>query len=339
MIISRTPLRISLVGGGTDFPSFYEKESGVPGCVVSFAINKYVYVILNKRFDKGFRISYSQTENVETLDEIHHDIIREAIRLVRRAGEGLEVVTVADVSGHGTGLGSSSSLSVGLIKALNAYIEGPLEDPGALAEIGFIVEAQKCHHKVGKQDHYAAAYGGFNRILFKKGLAQVDKIDSQWDGENPWCLADLPENLLLLWTGQTRQASTILDAQSKAMGADKYAIGKEMAELAHHFAQVLQTTPNIAYSIGQYLHLNWALKKKLNSNISDPQIDMWYDLAMNNGALGGKLCGAGGGGFLLFAAPQNEHARITRALGLEPMKFKIAQQGSEIIYDDQNFNR
>lgn len=329
MIISKTPLRISLVGGGTDLAAFYEKDPNVPGCVVSLAIDKYVYVMLNKKFDNAYRVSYSQTENVENVDDIQHDIIREGIKLCRRAESGLEIVTMADIPGEGTGLGSSSSLSVGLVNALNAYISGPVSDPGALAELGFITEAQKCGHPVGKQDHYAAAYGGLHQFIFKQRSVESNRILFH---------GDLPKYMVLLWTGRKRSAKKILREQSKNFSEKNMReIGIEMAKIAEFMTDTLKWDSDAPIrAIGTYLQRNWKLKKQLHPNISDEQIDFWYELGMTNGALGGKLCGAGGGGFLLFIAPPEDHARIIKATGLRTMPFKISQTGSEIIYDDQN---
>lgn len=319
-------------------PAFYEKDPNVPGCVVSFAINKYVYVALNPKFDNAYRISYSKTENVETVDEIEHDIVREAIKLARNVGNGLEITTVSDIPGEGTGLGSSSSLAVGLINALNTYIAGPVSDPGALAELGFITEAQKCGHSVGKQDHYAAAYGGINTMEFRKSSVKVTELKSDWDSEYPWNIAEFEKYFVLLWTGKKRSARKILREQSKRMNEkDVYEVAQEMAILAGSLKNGLTKAMVDPLRVtGMCLKKNWELKKQLHPNISDEQIDFWYEIAMNNGALGGKLCGAGGGGFLLFVAPPEEHIRIVKAVGLRKVPFKISTRGSEIIYDDKS---
>lgn len=329
MIVTRTPLRISLTGGGTDLPSFYEKDPNVPGAVISLTINKYVYVVLNPKFDGNWRISYSRTENVEKPYQIEHDLIRESISMY--AGiKGLEVVTVADIPGSGSGLGSSSTLTVGLLKALN-YLKGIELHPGQLAEMAYEVEALRCDHPVGKQDHYSAAYGGLNFFRFWK-----DKVECHGGGEgllytDSIHLEELQKYFLLLWTGKTRSANSILVEQSKSMSLnEQYAIGKAMVDVTLSMLEDL-SNGEIGF-IGNYLDQNWSLKKRLHPLISSPEIDNLYRTAMQNGALGGKLCGAGGGGFLLFFAPPETHDRIAQSVALPKIPFGIELEGSKVIY-------
>lgn len=315
MIISRTPLRLSLVGGGTDVPAFYEQS---PGAVVSFAINHYVYVSVNKKFDGKFRVSYSTTENVDTADQIQHDLVRNALKRFKMDG-GLEVVSVADIPGEGTGLGSSSAFTVGLLNALNWHYQADYIHPAALAEQAFEVE-QAEHPGIGKQDQYAAAYGGFNFIRFESKKVEVWKFDIQPNFED-W--------FLLLYTGITRKADDMLQAQSNAFREDRLKIGKGMALLAEEFRNQYISGK---IHIGELLHENWILKTCIHKDITNSQVNTWYTLARANGALGGKLCGAGGGGFMLFYAPPDSHKKITEVTGLRRVDFKIEKEGSKIIY-------
>lgn len=316
MIITRTPLRVSLAGGGTDLPSFFEQATG---SVVSFTIDKYIYVILNRKFDEGVRVSYSETENVRKPEELRHDIIRETL-LYFRTGDGMEIVTVADVSGHGTGLGSSSALAVGLGKAFNPDVRNQ-----ALAEFAYEIEHIRCGHPCGKQDMYASACGGLNHFSFGKKMTRVTPIPV------PECMQDW---LLMLWTGQTRLSGDILKEQSAAMKDDavKFSFALEMADSARSLRKSL--LEGNWYSIGSYLNYGWTLKKHLAENISDSDIDNLYSIAIENGALGGKLLGAGGGGFFLFFADPHYHQKISDATGLKRFDFKITENGSEVIYDD-----
>jgi len=315
IIITRTPLRISLAGGGSDLPVFFEKEQGA---VVSFTINKYVYVIINKRFEKGLRISYSKTENVNSIDEIQHDIIRETLRYFN-IKESMEVVTVGDVPGNGTGLGSSSALAVGLGKAL-------LPDntpPQALAEFAYEIERLRCHHSCGKQDMYASACGGLNKFSFSSKSVSVHPV-----GIPEW----LQDWLLLLWTGTARSSEPILQSQQIGIASDpnKFAAVKAMATQANilHTAFGLNGVANI----GKFLNDGWASKKLLEDNITTPEIDKWYVKAIAAGAYGGKLLGAGGGGFLLFFVPPGNRKDVIAATGLPEMKFQTTHKGSEVIY-------
>jgi D-glycero-alpha-D-manno-heptose-7-phosphate kinase len=310
MIITRTPLRISLVGGGTDTPAFYEKNLGA---VVSFAIDKYIYISVNEKFDGKFRVSYSKTENVEERENIEHPIVRNTLQQYN-IHTGLEIVSVADIPGGGTGLGSSSAFTVGLINALDWKIANTHRIHGALAEVAFQVERQS-NPFIGKQDAYAAAFGGFNLFRFKGNKVGYKPIEYP-DEIQDW--------FLLLYTGITRPSDDLLKSQSKSLSAGGVVIGREMAALAEEF-----TLKNI----GEMLKQNWILKKEIHNGISSPQIDKWYWTALQNGAEGGKLCGAGGGGFLFFYAPPDAHERIIKATGLRRVDFRIEQEGSKVIYE------
>lgn len=318
MIITRTPLRISLVGGGTDLPAFYKKS---PGAVFSFAVNKYVYVIVNPKFDGRYRVSYSQLEIVDEIKDIQHDIIRSAMQ-ISGVKHGLEVTTVADIPGGGTGLGSSSALAVGILKALTPYL-----DCGTLAEKAFFLESEGCGSPVGKQDQYASAYGGMNFITFGKNNVNVRPIIPSAD----W-MHDFESCTLLLWTGITRNANDILKEQRKNFddGAS-IAHGRKLARLAHDFLDEVAGKGRVR-QLGEIMHESWALKRQLSSGISNSEIDTIYDNAMRAGAYGGKLLGAGGGGFFFFFAPNYHHKAIIEATGLKKVEFKVEEKGSEVVY-------
>lgn len=320
MIISRTPLRISLVGGGTDVPAFYER-SAVPGAVVSFAINKYVYIAVNEKFDRRFRVSYSVTENVDEIGEIKNDLVRNTMKRFK-INRGLEIVSIADVPGGGTGLGSSSAFTVGLVNALDFYLNQNYRPRGILAETAFDVE-RECHPSIGKQDAYAAAYGGFNYIRFGARGVSVAPMDISG--------GFFQSHLLLFYTGIQRSSDELLKEQRKGFESRTLDIGIRMAELANGLYQ--QAVGLNVEKISKLLNENWELKKRLADGITNPQIDEWYTRGLENGALGGKVCGAGGGGFLLFFAPPEAHRKIEQALGLRRVDFEIEEEGSRIVYE------
>lgn len=318
MIFTRTPLRISLLGGGTDLPAFYRKYRGA---VVSFAVNKYIYVAVNKKFDGKLRVSYSKTENVSTVGELQHDLVREALSL-SNIKSGLEITSVSDIPGSGTGLGSSSAFTVGLLHAL--YPDVPA---GTLAERAFTVEAEKCLHPVGKQDAYAAAFGGINRLIFHSNHVEVNPVNA-----SPIWLELFERHALLLWTGLTRDANEILKHQRKSFeDGGNMEIGKQLAGLANEFYEEMAQGATVQ-RVGEFLQEGWKIKKFMAHGISNSRIDALYDTAMRNGAYGGKLLGAGGGGFLLFMACPLQHAQIVRETGLRKVDFKIERKGSEVIY-------
>lgn len=294
-------------------PAFYAHHTGA---VVSFAISKFVYVITNPKFDGHIRVSYSQTENVEGLDELKHDLVRETLRYFR-VTKGIEVVSVSDIPGKGSGLGSSSSFIVGLANAL-----GRGTTPGILAERAFDIEANLCHHPVGKQDHYAASYGGMNFIKFQGKQVTVRPL---------YYSQTFADHCLLLWTGRTRDANPILKEQGKMMAGASIQSGMELARLAldFHNEYTAGMTPK---RIGEFVYEGWKIKAKLSGGISDSQIDEWIAVGMSEGAYGGKLLGAGGGGFLFFVAPPEIHFKIIKATGLRCVDFKIESEGSKVIY-------
>lgn len=324
MIISRTPLRVSFVGGGSDLPSFYEHE---PGAVVSTAIDKYIYITVNKKFDKKIRASYSITEFVDEPDQLKHELIREALKLLKING-GIEITSISDIPSRGTGLGSSSTYTVGLLNALYAY-KGKYAPVERLASEACKIEIDFCGKPIGKQDQYAAAYGGLNYIQFNPDESVfVDPIICK-----PETKQKLEENLLMLYTGITRKADNILENQCRNVRGkvEKRRCLSRMVSLAGDLRDALRN--NDLSSFGGLLHQNWLEKKTLAGGISNPRIDKWYETARRKGAVGGKILGAGGGGFLLLYAPKSKHKVITEALSeLRPVGIKLEPQGSKIIY-------
>jgi D-glycero-alpha-D-manno-heptose-7-phosphate kinase len=328
MIITRTPLRISFAGGGSDLSAFYEKH---PGAVVSTAIDKYIYITVNPKFDHKIRASYSVTEIVDNVDELKHELIRAALHLLDLK-QGIEITSISDIPSQGTGLGSSSSYTIGLLNALYAY-KGHMAGAERLAREACHIEIDLCGKPIGKQDQYIAAYGGLQYIRFNPdGSVFTDPIIC-----SPVTRQQLQERLLLLYTGLTRQADGILAKQSHETRAnsEKQALLQRMVTLADQLREAL--CQNDLNSFGEILHAGWLEKRKLVAGISNNRIDAWYERARSAGAIGGKLLGAGGGGFLLLYAAPEHHAGICRALPeLTPVSFHFCPQGSKIIYVEEN---
>lgn len=328
MIISRTPLRISFVGGGSDLPAFYRQE---PGAVVSTAIDKYIYITVNPKFDDKIRASYSRTEIVDGVDDLRHELIREALKMVR-IERGIEITSISDIPSRGTGLGSSSTYTVGLLNALYAqrnYFAGSER----LAREASIIEIERCDKPIGKQDQYIAAYGGLQFIQFNPDESVfVDPIVCE-----PETRERLQEGLLMLYTGLTRSADDILKEQSHntQTDAEKRAGLRKMVSLAGQMREALLR--NDLNGFGEVMHAGWTEKRELASGITKPCIDEWYDRARAHGAIGGKILGAGGGGFLLLYAPPERHAAICEELpDLRPIDFRFSPQGSKLIYVEEN---
>ena len=324
MIISKTPLRMSFVGGGSDLPVFY-REFG--GAVVSTAIDKFVYVTVNKKFDEKIRISYSKTEEANSVEKIKHPLVRESMKLLGIRG-GVEITSIADIPGKGTGLGSSSSFTVGLLNALHAF-ENHHASADKLAQESCEIEIGRCGEPIGKQDQYAAAFGGFSFIQFNPNdSVSVEPIICQRE-----TVRQLENSLIVFYTGITRSASSILKIQQHAVAGQK-AKQKTMVKmvgLARQLKAELQKN-NLA-AFGEIIHENWQLKRSLAREVSSGLIDGWYARARKAGAVGGKLLGAGAGGFLMFFAPPEKHAAIARELkALRPVKFGFEPQGSKIIF-------
>ncbi|HEX4264965.1 MAG TPA: GHMP kinase [Verrucomicrobiae bacterium] len=324
MIISKTPLRMSFVGGGSDLPVFYRKYGGA---VVSTAINKFVYLTVNKKFDERIRLSYSKTEDAKSAEKIKHPLVREAMQMLGIRG-GVEITSIADIPAKGTGLGSSSSFTVGLLNALHAFANR-YASAGKLAEESCFIEIDRCGEPIGKQDQYAAAFGGFNLIQFNPDdSVNVEPVICKRE-----TLRQLQENLVVFYTGITRSASALLKTQSTAIATDKskQKAMKRMVELAKDLKTELQK--NNLEAFGEIIHENWELKRSLTSGVSNKMIDHWYARARKAGAIGGKLLGAGSGGFLMFYAPRDRHEEIFRALSdLRRTDLRFEPEGSKIIF-------
>ena len=321
MIITRTPFRVSFAGGGSDIPSFYEKHGG---CVLSTAINKYMYISVHPSFDrKQTVLKYSKTETVNDINDIEHVYFRQVLNNL--GVSGVELVSTADIP-SGTGLGSSSSFTVGLLHSLYCY-KGKFVSKERLASEACDVEIEQLGIPIGKQDQYAAAYGGLNFIEFRKdGGVLVDPVIMN---ENSF--RRLESNLMMFYTGQLHSASEILKEQkSNITAGDKEANQLKMCGLARSLREELQN--NNIDAMGEILHQNWLLKKTLASGISNPAIDEAYDKAINAGAIGGKLLGAGGGGFLLFYVPLEKQESVKTAIGLPQLPLAFDRQGSAVIY-------
>jgi D-glycero-alpha-D-manno-heptose-7-phosphate kinase len=325
MIIVRSPLRITLGGGGTDLASYYREYEGF---LISAAIDKYVYITVYHPFTPVINLKYSKLESVKAISEIKHPIFRETLRLVyRNENPSIEIVSFADIP-SGTGLGSSGSFTTALLKALHTYKKN-LIHPKELAEQACNIEINILKEPIGKQDQYIAAYGGVTCFEFKKDesvKAYPLKIDKE-------VFCDLEDNLLLFFTGYTRSASAILYEQhKKSKTADKAMLGNL------HFIKELGVQSKKALEkgdlrkFGELMNEHWEYKKKRSNVMSNEKINQWYDLALKNGAMGGKLIGAGGGGFLMFYASNT--AMLRRAMskvGLEEVRFRFDFEGTKVI--------
>jgi len=322
VIITRTPLRISFAGGGTDLPGFYRAYGG--GAVTSAAIDRYIHVLVNEKFDRSIRVAYSRTENVDRLDDLQHGLVREAMRL-SGVREALEVHTIADIPSEGTGLGSSSSLTVGLLNALYAY-RGVLKGPAELAEEACQIEIDRLGGTVGKQDQYIAALGGIEYFDF-----QAD--DSVRASPIPLSTPDrleLSDHLSLFYTGITRKAQGILVQQNSRTDENKESLLR-LRELAGT-ARTAIVQRDWA-RLGEVLDEGWRLKRGLTNGISNDAIDRQYAAAKANGAYGGKITGAGGGGFLLLLHPPERSHQIAAALSpMTRLPVRITPEGSRILF-------
>ena len=324
MIITRSPLRISLGGGGTDLPSYYEQHTGF---LIAAAIDKYVYITLHETFAQELILKYSKLERVKTVPEIEHPIIREALRTVCPEANSVEITSMADIPA-GTGLGSSGSFTTALLKALHAYRKN-LVHPAELAEQACDIEINRLREPIGKQDQYIASYGGITCFKFLPG-GKVEAWPLKISEET---LYNLEDNLLLFFTGFSRAASSILKEQDqKSKQADKGMIENL------HFVKDLGFKSQAAlergdlHELARLMDVHWQRKKERSGSMSNPQINQWYERAMANGALGGKLIGAGGGGFLMFYA--EDKARLRHAMrqeGLQEVRFRFDFEGTKTV--------
>lgn len=320
MVITRTPFRVSFVGGGTDLSEYYIHGHG---SVISATINKYMYITVNKRFDNSIRVSYSSTEIVNDVNDIKHDIVREALKMVG-IDKGIEITSVSDIP-SGTGLGSSSSFTVGLLNALYTY-KGQQWSAHDLAQKACELEIDILGHPIGKQDQFAAAYGGLNYYRFNKN-GSVDYKPITFSDKD---FQKMSECLSMYYTGITRKADNILAEQKNTTGG-KTAVLDYMCNQADLLVNELSNNGfNDSFAIA--LRNGWERKKSIVNEISNTKIDSLYNLAMENGAKGGKLLGAGGGGFLLFYCDPNNKERMSKALGLRELPIRFTRHGSRVVF-------
>jgi D-glycero-alpha-D-manno-heptose-7-phosphate kinase len=324
MIITRSPLRVTLGGGGTDLPSYYSRYGGF---LVAAAVDKHVYVTVMRPFKPGIYLKYSRLEHVETVDEVQHPIIREAIRMLGFNTPQIEITTLADIPA-GTGLGSSGSFSTALLKALHAHRRRLLH-PSELAELACQIEIDRLGEPIGKQDQYIAAYGGVTCFTFNPdGTVEARPLKMTMDAQ-----FDLEDNLLLFFTGFSRSASSLLaDQKSRTEQADETMVQSlhGVKALGLRSLEALERGQTAVF--GELLHEHWEHKKRRTAGMSNSRIDEWYDLGRRNGAIGGKLVGAGGGGFLLFYT--EEHRRLRNAMakaGLEEVRFRFDFEGTKVL--------
>lgn len=326
VIISRTPLRISFAGGGSDFPAFYRHEAGA---VVTTAVNKYIYITVNKKFDSKIRASYAITEMVDRVEDLKHELIREALFLTGITG-GIEITSISDIPSRGTGLGSSSAYTVGVLHALHAYA-GRHAGAKRLAEEACQIELERLRRPMGKQDQYIAAFGGLQFIRFEEGAVSVEPLLPGAEFRDR-----LQDHLLLLYTGLTRSADPILAEQQRNLQENAQALDDAL-RLRNLALDLRDTVVNRRLSeVGEILDEGWTIKRRLASGVTTPDIDEWYGTARAAGAIGGKLLGAGGGGFLLlFAPPRSQPAILERLPDLRPVPFRLEPYGSRIIYVEE----
>jgi len=322
VIIVQTPLRVSFFGGGTDFRSFFSTEGG---CVLSSAIDKYIFVTLKERFDQLLRIGYTRTEMVTSVAEIQHELIRESL-FKTGIERGVEVTTMGDIPSTGSGLGSSSAVTVGALHAMHTY-RSEIVPAEQLAREACEIEIDTLGKPIGIQDQYIAAYGGLRFIEFMPD----GQVCSERIALDTYLKRRLNESMLLFFTGVTRRADAILDEQQRNI-SDRLAILREMKQMAYVARDNLRAG-NLD-SIGELLHKSWELKKQLASQISNGMIDEMYQAARKAGAIGGKITGAGGGGFLLLYCHQEKREAVRAALNhLQELPFKLEQDGSKVIFN------
>jgi D-glycero-alpha-D-manno-heptose-7-phosphate kinase len=324
MIITRSPLRISLGGGGTDLPSYYRKHSGF---LIAAAIDKYVYITLHQTFVQELIVKYSRLERVGSVDDVQHPIIREALRMVEIQGPYLELTSMADIP-SGTGLGSSGSFTTALLKALHTYKKN-LVHPRDLAEQACEIEIERLGEPIGKQDQYIAAYGGLTCFQFLPN-DQVEAWPLKIDTET---LYNLEDNLLLFFTGYSRSASSILKEQDdKSKDRDQSMVDNLhfVKELGYQSKEALEN--GNLHRFADLMNVHWEHKKQRSGAMSNDDINTWYDLAMANGAMGGKLIGAGGGGFLMFYAEDKTRLRHAMAqTSLREVRFRFDFEGTKVV--------
>lgn len=324
MIIARSPLRITLGGGGTDLSSYYRDHEGF---LVAAAIDKYVYVTVTRPFTEGVYLKYSALEQVQRVSEVKHPIIREALSMQKLETPQVEITTLADIP-SGTGLGSSGSFTTALLKGLYAH-RRKLIHPQELAELACHIEIDRLGEPIGKQDQFIAAYGGLTCFTFHKD----DRVTAEPLKVSMDTMFDLEENLLLFFTGFSRSAGGILKdqhARSQRHDQDMLRNLHYVKELGYSSKTALES--GNAGRFGELMHEHWEHKKRRSGSMTNPQIDEWYELARDNGAMGGKLVGAGGGGFLMFyASDRNKLRRAMAKAGLEEVRFRFDFEGTKVV--------
>jgi len=324
MIIARSPLRITLGGGGTDLPSYYHDHEGF---LIAAAIDKYVYVTVMRPFSEAIYLKYSELEHVSSVAEVKHRIIREALLMQNLRTPQIEITTLADIPA-GTGLGSSGSFTTALLKALYAH-RRQLIHPQELAELACHIEIDRLGEPIGKQDQYIAAYGGLTCFTFHKDNS-VTAVPLKISMDT---LFDLEDNILLFFTGYSRSASSILKDQNTRTQSSDDEMLKNLhfvKELGYRSKDALEAGDVVKF--GELMHEHWEHKKRRSGGMSNPKIDEWYALGMKNGAVGGKLVGAGGGGFLMFyAADRNKLSHAMSKAGLEEVRFGYDFEGTKVV--------
>lgn len=324
MIITQTPLRISFAGGGTDFKDFWQEHEGG---VVSSAIDKYIHVILKERFDDLIVLNYSRRERVKSVDEIEHHLIRECMKKTG-VDKGIEITTLADIPSRGSGLGSSSCVTVGLLHTLYTY-KGDLVTAERIAREACEIEIDILGSPIGIQDQYIATYGGLRYFKFcKDGEVKTERVDI-----SPWNQLILSSRLMLFYLNRTRKSSSVLNEQ-KGNIPKKIKTLCRMRDMALEiFEQITDDNLDI---VGETMHKGWLDKKSMASNVSDTKIDEFYNIALEAGALGGKVAGAGGGGFLLLYVPRENQDRVRKSLrSLRELPFMLEPDGSKVIFNQR----
>jgi D-glycero-alpha-D-manno-heptose-7-phosphate kinase len=324
MIVTRTPIRIPLGGGGTDLPSYYTQYGGF---LISAAIDKYIYITVNKRFEKSIRVSYSSTEIADSVDDIKHPIVREALRLLKM-DSGIEITSIADVPSN-TGLGSSSSFTVGLLNALHTY-KNEKVNAKDLAEEACYIEIELLKEPIGKQDQYAAAFGGIICLeIDRLGSVKTTPLKLSEDS-----LDQLESNTLLFYTGIKRSASEVLGSQNKNASLNQEKVIQGMHQIKKIGLEIKEAfEKEDLEAFGKLLDQHWQTKKTLSDKMTQDRIDQWYEVAKENGALGGKLMGAGGGGFFMFFCNngKNGFRKKMEQEELKEMRFRLDFEGSKVL--------
>ncbi len=322
MIITQTPLRISFAGGGTDFKGYYEKDGGA---VVSSAIDKYIYVVIKERFDSKIRVGYTRTEMVDRVEQIEHELVRECMTLTGITG-GVEIATMADIPSEGSGLGSSSTVTVGLLHEMYAY-QGILVTAETLARLACQIEIDILGKPIGKQDQYIAAYGNLRRFDFHAdGSVSVAAVELTEEKRRRF-----GESLMLFYTGITRQADSILSEQKANIEDKRVSLDRMKNQVAEVEAALTEGNMN---KVGRLMQAGWDWKKQMAGRISSAEIDTLYESALDAGATGGKIAGAGGGGFLLLYCPPDRQSAVREVLTeMKELPFSLERDGTKVIFN------